>query len=167
MSGEKLTQAEIDERTAVLRRFKKLLEEKRNKFREYLAALEQQEKSISEGNMAQVERQSVLEDYIVSELYTIQRVIDPIEEMYRDIHRQKNIAGMVRDSEEEKFIPKLQADLDKLQEDILRQNKKNRELLKSGMAEVRQEINSLKKPFRKKNVYASESGNASIIDIQT
>ena len=30
MSGEKLTQAEIDERTAVLRRFKKLLEEKRN-----------------------------------------------------------------------------------------------------------------------------------------
>ncbi len=167
MGGKELTQAEIDQRAAVLRRFKKLLEEKRNKFREYLAALEQQEKSISEGNMEQVERQSVLEDYIVSELYTIQRVIDPIEEMYREIHRKKDVPGGANTAEEEKFIPKLQADLEKLQADIMEQNKKNRDLLKSGMAEVRKEISSLKKPFQKKNVYAAESGNASIIDIQT
>lgn len=168
MGEPKLAQAEIDERAAVLRRFKKLLEEKRNKFREYLSALERQEKSITAGDMALVERQSVLEDSIVAELYTIQKVIDPLEAMYRDIYRETSGASEPdAEGDAERFIPKLEADLDKLHADIMRQNKKNRELLASGMAEVRKEIAGLKKPFPKKSVYASESGNASLIDIKT
>ncbi len=165
-----LSADEISERAALLRRFKRLLEEKRAKFREYLNALELQEKSIASGDIAAVEQQSILGESIVSEIYTVQKVLDPIEAMYRDMYGGKSDAAASESSSQddaERFIPKLQADLDKLQAEIQLQNKKNSELLKSAMAEVRNEIAGLKKPYARKSVYASESENASIIDIQT
>ncbi len=162
MDAHTLTEAEVRERAALLRRFKALLEEKRAKFRAYLAALEAQEKSIAGGDMLRVEQQADLGDAIVAELYTIQKVIDPVEAMYREIQRSGSAAGG-----SEPLIPKLQADLHKLQDDIVRQNEKNRELLRTSMGEVHAEITALRKPMRRKNVYAAESGNASVIDIRT
>ena len=41
-----LTQTEIEERTAILKRFRSLLEQQRAKFKEYLHVLEEQEKTI-------------------------------------------------------------------------------------------------------------------------
>ena len=161
-----LSEEEIAERAAVLRRFKRLLEEKRGKFREYLKALELQEKSIAEGDAERIERQSILGEAIVSEIYSVQKVIDPIESMYRDIHGGTPAAGKGAGQEAEAVIPKLQSELEKLQADIQMQNKKNRELLKSAMAEVRGEIAGLKKPYARKSVYASDSESASIIDMQ-
>ena len=43
---KEFSQKEIDERVAVLKRFKILLETQRNKFQEYLNVLEKQESSI-------------------------------------------------------------------------------------------------------------------------
>lgn len=161
------SEEDIAERAALLRRFKRLLEEKRAKFREYLAALEAQEKSIARRDSAKIEQQSILGEAIISEIYTIQRAIDPIESMYRDIYGGKpNAAGDGQGEDgAERHIPKLEADLDKLHADIERQNKRNRELLKSAMEQVRGEIAQLKKPYARKSVYSSESGSASIIDI--
>ena len=146
-----------------MRRFKRLLEEKRDKFREYLVALEAQEKSIAAQDAEKIEQQSLLGEAIVCELYTLQKVIDPIEAMYRDIYAG---AASAASSDDEMLIPKLQADLEKMQADVEKQNKKNRELLKSAMEQVRGEIAHLKKPYPRKNVFASEGDSASIVDIR-
>ena len=45
---EEISQAELDERVAILRKFRALLEQQRKKFQEYLAVLEKQEHSIEE-----------------------------------------------------------------------------------------------------------------------
>ena len=157
-----ISEEESLERVALLRRFKRLLEEKRGKFREYLSALEAQEKSIAAGNTERIERQSLLGEAIVSEIYTIQKVIDPIEAMYRDIYAPEAASS----SSDEMLIPKLQADLEKLHCDIETQNKKNRDLLKSAMGRVRNELAQLKKPYARKSVFASESDSASLVDIR-
>ena len=157
-----LSEDEIATRAALLRRFKRLLEEKRKKFREYLSALEAQEKTIAAGDAEKIEQQSILGEAIISEIYTIQKVIDPIEAMYRDIFARE-VAGA---STDEKIIPKLQADLQKLQGDIEKQNSKNRCLLKSAMGRLRGEIAQLKKPYARKNVFAKESDNATVVDMR-
>ena len=156
-----LSKEERLERAALLRRFKRLLEEKRGKFREYLNALEAQERSIAAGDAERIEKQSLLGEAIVSEICTIQKVIEPIEAMYRDMYSSKGAA-----SDEETFIPQLQADLSKMQRDIEKQNDKNRSLLKSAMGQLRSEIAQLKKPYARKNVFAAESDSASIVDMR-
>ena len=45
-----ITQQELDERVALLRKFRSLLEQQRNKFQEYLNVLEKQQDSITSQN---------------------------------------------------------------------------------------------------------------------
>ena len=48
---KQLSRKEIDQRVAILKRFKELLQEQRKRFNDYLIVLETQERSISEENM--------------------------------------------------------------------------------------------------------------------
>ena len=80
-----LNDSEIAERVAVLKRFRTLLEEQRLKFREYLTVLEKQEKSISDENTESILQHTELEESIIAEIFTIQKVIDPLEYLYTDI----------------------------------------------------------------------------------
>ena len=104
-----LNDSEIAERVAVLKRFRTLLEEQRLKFREYLTVLEKQEKSIADENSDAVLRHTELEESIIAEIFTIQKVIDPLEYMYTNICRNT----------EHSDIPHLKTDLDDLQKRVL------------------------------------------------
>ena len=153
-----LTQEQINERIAILKRFRELLKEKRRKFRDYLVVLEKQEEMIASDNIDAIVQHTELEQSIVSELYTIQKVIDPLEEMYKTAHPD------MPDNE----IPKLQTDLEQLKKDVLVQNEKNRELLKTHMQILRQQVVSLKNPYAKKrSIYASDVNIATRIDINS
>ena len=79
-----LTQAEIDERTAILRRFRSLLEQQREKFREYLLVLESQSKVIQEENTESLLAHTELEQQIASHIISLQKVIKPMELMYQE-----------------------------------------------------------------------------------
>ena len=60
---EKITQEELNERVAILKRFRSLLEQQRNKFREYLTVLEKQQDSINDENTEKLVKQAfTLED---------------------------------------------------------------------------------------------------------
>lgn len=156
MTRQDLTQGEVDERVAILKRFRELLTEQRNKFREYLTVLEKQAQMISTENIDAMVHHTEIEQSIISEIYTIQKVIDPLEVLYRDAH-----PGLA-DAE----IPKLKTDLDHLRKEVIAQNGKNRELLKSHMTVLRQQVLSLRNPYAKRSsVYASDSQTASRIDI--
>ena len=63
-----LTQAQIDERIAVLKRFRTLLEQQRNKFREYLHVLECQQNKIEEEDGDALVAHAELEQQIVSNI---------------------------------------------------------------------------------------------------
>ncbi len=156
MANAVLTEEQVAERVSILKRFKKLLDEQRAKFRDYLSVLEKQEKMISSGDVDAIVRHTELEQGIISEIYTIQKVIDPLESMYRTTHPDQ------RDAE----IPRLKTDLEKLRKDVLVQNEKNRELLKSHMQLLRQKVLSIKNPYaNRSSVYASDAHTASVIDI--
>ena len=150
-----LNDSEIAERVAVLKRFRTLLEQQRLKFREYLTVLEKQEKSISDENTDAVLQHTELEESIIAEIFTIQKVIDPLEYMYTNICKN-----------EHSDIPHLKTDLDDLQKRVLAQNKKNRELLQTHIAGLRKQIASLKRPYaHKESIYAGTARTAALVDL--
>lgn len=158
MIPEDLTQGQIDERKAILKRFRQLLEEQRQKFREYLIVLEKQESMITSDNVDAIVHHTEIEQSIVSELYLIQKVIDPLERMYVTAHPGTTDAE----------IPRLKTDLEHLKKDVLAQNEKNRELLKSHMLVLRQKVLSIHNPYAKRqSVYAGDAQTASRVDINT
>ena len=150
-----LNDSEIAERVAVLKRFRTLLEQQRLKFREYLTVLEKQEKSICDENTDAVLQHTELEESIIAEIFTIQKVIDPLEYMYTNICKN-----------EHSDIPHLKTDLDDLQKRVLAQNKKNRELLQTHIIGLRQQIASLKRPYaHKESIYAGTARTAALVDV--
>ncbi len=156
MAGKDLSREELDERVAILKRLRQLLDQQRSKFREYLAVLEKQETVITSDNIDAMVRHTEVEQNIVAEIHTIQKVIDPLEMLYRDAHPG------VPDAE----IPRLKTDLEHLKSDVLAQNEKNRELLKKHMVFLREKVTSIKNPYLKRNsIYASDSHTATRIDI--
>lgn len=153
-----LTQAEIDERAAILRRFRSLLEQQRDKFREYLLVLESQSKVIQEENTESLLAHTELEQQIASHIISLQKVIKPMELMYQE--RISKGQGDVAD------IPVLQADLERLQRQVLERNQSNRNLLKLHMNQLKERISTVTNPYRhNKSVYAQSAQVASMVNI--
>ena len=151
-----LSRQEIDQRVAVLKRFKALLQEQRKKFSDYLVVLETQERSIHEENIDALVHHTELEQSIIGDIFTLQKVIDPIEEMYRLGMPDKDDTEVVR----------LKSDLNKLQSQVIDQNQKNRELLQSRMADLRQEMISIKPDYRySKQALSKQEVSASLVNI--
>lgn len=156
MHTKTLNESEIAARVAVLKRFKMLLEQQRLKFREYLTVLEKQEKSISAEDTDAILQYTELGESIIAEIFTIQKVIDPLEYMYTDIYAHTTNPA----------LPHLKTDLDDLQQKVLAQNKKNRELLQTYVTGLRKQVASLKRPYaHKESIYAADSRTAALVDL--
>ena len=157
MYTKTLNESEIAARVAILKRFRMLLEQQRLKFREYLTVLENQEKSISSDDTDAIIQYTELGESIISEIFTIQKVIDPLEYMYTDICTHTTTLA---------DIPHLKTDLDDLQQKVLAQNKKNRELLQTCVIGLRKQVASLKRPYaHKESIYAASSRTAALVDL--
>jgi len=156
-----LTQAELDERVATLRHFRKLLEQQRAKFQEYLNVLEKQQNSITTENTDALIAHTEIEQQVVKSISNLQKVIVPMQKMY-DV-----AAGNTQD---DKAISDIQNELNSLQTKVLAQNEKNRELLKTHIVELRTRISSMQNanPYRNvTSVYAaSEKNKGQLIAIE-
>ena len=73
---KEFSQKEIDERVAVLKRFKILLETQRNKFQEYLNVLEKQESSIENEDAESLKIHTEIENEVVNNIKNLQKVLD-------------------------------------------------------------------------------------------
>ena len=63
-------------------------------------------------------------------------------------------------------VVRLKSDLNKLQSQVIDQNQKNRELLQSRMADLRQEMISIKPDYRySKQALSKQEVSASLVDI--
>jgi len=142
-----ISAAELSQRVAVLRRFKELLKAQRDRFHTYLTALDKQKDVIQNGTTDDLLRHVELEEKIVADIFSIQKVIDPLEEMYQAVRAEKPAKGSPgsagKKTGEEEVISLKEA-LDGLKAEAVVRSERNRELLAKRMAELRSEINSLK-----------------------
>ena len=155
-----ISQAELDQRVAILRRFKGLLEQQRERFQKYLALLENQEAVIGSGSGEEILAHVELEEQIVADIFSMQRVINPLEDMYR-----KAIPQSFADDE----IPELKTSLQDMKIRVQAQSAKNRELLSARMSEIRTEMDVLKDSPFAKSARRSAYGNvvtASLVDVK-
>lgn len=89
-----LTQEEIAERVAILKRFRTLLEQQRNKFQEYLHVLECQQGKIELEDGDALFAHAELEQQIVANISNLQKVIEPMQSMYNAVASGPEVSPM-------------------------------------------------------------------------
>jgi hypothetical protein len=155
-----ISQEELNERVAILRRFRTLLEQQRGKFKEYLDVLEKQQKSISEENPESLIAHTELEQQVVKNIASLQKVIVPMSNMYKSVSANNN-------DKEAQSILQLQNELTDLQEKVLKQNEINRDLLRVHIESIRTQIQNFKNPYRNaRSVYAQPQKVASLVEVE-
>ena len=154
---------ELTQRVAVLKRFKIMLAQQRNRFKDYLDLLEKQQNIIEKGSADDLLAYVEIEEKIVADIFSIQKVIDPLEEMYYSV-----TSGSTQKAKSHEEVPSIKESLEKLKSETAVLSLKNRELLSKRMLELRSEIKALRN-----NPYASgrrssfnDSNTASLVDIK-
>ena len=151
-ASKEISSSELGQRVAVLRRFKELLKAQRNRFQAYLTALDKQKDVIERGTTDDLLRHVELEEKIVEDIFSIQKVIDPLEKMFQTIRPESAARGGLKtaglmpsesqSSEDEVFS--LKDALEGLKTEAVIRSERNRELLSKRMSELRSEIKSLR-----------------------
>jgi flagellar biosynthesis/type III secretory pathway chaperone len=122
-----------EQKVAVLKRLREMLRRQREKLQHYLEVLEQEEKSIHRGDAESLLAQVEMEKSIIADIFSLTKVIEPLESLYQSAYPQA-----------EETVPKLKATLEKMGEQVIAHNAKNRALLRDRMEELRREIASLR-----------------------
>jgi hypothetical protein len=152
---EEISQEEVVQRVAILRRFKELLVQQRDRFHQYLTVLDKQKDDIENGSAEDLLAHVELEEKIVANIFSIQKVIDPLEAMYNASFPQR-----------ESDVPSLKTALQDLQTEAVTRSNRNKELLSKRMAEIRSEIKLMKgNPYARRPSYSGENV-ASLVDIK-
>jgi hypothetical protein len=170
-----LSDEEVSRRMGILRRFRELLKAQRDRFQQYLEVLDKQKDVIEEGNTEYLEAHVELEEKIVADIFSIQKVIDPLEDMYRAAYPLPKKGRKSRDkmspkkaAEDAAGIPDLKAALEELRSEAVVRVERNKELLSRRMTTVRSEIKVIRKsPYsRKSRSLYGEVPAPALIDIE-
>jgi hypothetical protein len=148
----------VESRVSILKRFRKLLVEQREKFQSYLDALDTQKKIIAQGSVDELVAHVELEEKIVAGISAIEKCIAPARAIYETVW-----AGKLSPE-----IPELNVALDSMKLEAARRISENKELLQTRMGALRGELKNLRSnPFarNRRSVYA-DSGQASLLDIK-
>ena len=148
-----LDMEEVNSRVAVIRRFKELLQAQRDRFQAYLNALDYQKEVIQTGSTDDLLKHVELEEMIVSDIFSIQKVIEPLETMYHSVRGDDEVYTL-KDA------------LESLKSEAVVRSDRNRELLAIRMTEIRNEIKTLKSSTYGRMRPAFASVSPSQIDIQ-
>lgn len=154
---KELSEDELNERIAILKRFRTLLEQQRQKFQEYLLVLEKQHEKIEADDTDSLEAHTNLENQIVENIKSLQKVIVPMQTLYNS-----NIQT------QDKSIIQIQNDLDELQKKVLIQNERNRNLLQARMNQLKIQMNTfaVNNPYRGRRSIYAERQSGSMISIE-
>lgn len=165
--GRELSQAELDHRVAVLKRFRELLASQRDKFRSYMNLLDHQKHDIESGDVDALVAHVEAEQGIVAEIFAVQKVIAPLEDLYRAVYHIDNGAGAFpyppgdgsgKPGDGPQGISELKTTLEALKNEVVQRNAENQALLRQRMDLLRHQIMSVNNPYTKrKSVYAQAS----------
>ena len=157
-SNRSLSPGELSQRVAVIKRFKELLKAQRDRFRTYLDTLDKQQEVIQAGTAEDLLRHVELEEKIVADIFSIQKVIDPLEKMYQSVRPEVQAESGVKSAAIHSGadeVSGLKEALQGLKAEAAIRSERNRELLARRMASLRSEIKGLRN-----NPYARRQGNA-------
>jgi hypothetical protein len=175
-SSSSISEDELAQRVAVIKRFKELLVQQRERFRSYLAVLDRHQLLIGYGNADEITAHVELEEQIVADIFSIQKVIAPLEIMYNAISPATGAAAdnaAAADlSDLGTFItindvPELQATLEDLKNQAVVRSGRNRDLISSRMEEINSGIQKIKNnPFLSKARFSMyQNATPATIDI--
>ena len=146
VSKEDIAPGELGQRIAVIKRFKELLKAQRERFMSYLDSLDKQKDVIESGTADDLMHHVDLEEKIITDIFSIQKVIDPLEKMY---HSAKPKASSPEGDE----VIGLKETLESLKAEAVIRSERNRELLSKRMTELRSEIKSLRSnPYTRRRI---------------
>jgi hypothetical protein len=160
-----ISESELAQRVAVVRRFRELLEQQRERFRSYLAVLDKQQLLIGYGSADEIVAHVELEEQIVADIFSIQKVIDPLEVMYNAGGKAAGaVAGPYLPAND---VPALKASLEDLKVQAAVRAGRNRDLLSNRLADINSEIQATKNnPFLSKARFSLYQNAApSVIDV--
>jgi hypothetical protein len=149
--------AELGQRVAALRRFRELLVQQRAKFESYLTLLDHERADIESGDVDKLAAHVEIEEAIVSEIFTFQKVIDPLEQIYRAAYPA---------AAEDPDLHGLRGSLDELKTEVLRRNAQNRTLLKRKMDLVRAELSGFRNPLAARASVYARQGEGTLVNIE-
>ena len=156
-----ITHEELLERVALLRKFKSVLEQQRNKFKEYLSVLEKQQNSIESENPETILAHTELEQQVVKNISNLQKVIVPMSKMYKSLGVSQNQMPEIE------HIQNIQKDLADLQNKVLVQNQINRDLLRVHINQIKTQIQNFNNPNKNaRSVYAQTERVASLVQVE-
>ena len=156
-----ITHEELLERVALLRKFKSVLEQQRNKFKEYLSVLEKQQNSIKSENPETILAHTELEQQVVKNISNLQKVIVPMSKMYKSLGVSQNQMPEIE------HIQNIQKDLADLQNKVLVQNQINRDLLRVHINQIKTQIQNFNNPYKNaRSVYAQTERVASLVQVE-
>ena len=170
-----ISSSELSQRMAVIKRFKEMLKAQRDRFQAYLNALDKQRDVIQRGTTDDLLRHVELEEKIVSDIFSIQKVIDPLEKLYQITRTSSSTAASSArqgsrvqeqiDDSGAAEVSDLKQTLESLKAEAIIRSEQNRELLSKRMAELRAEIKNMKN-----TTYARRNFNSapvpSLIDLK-
>lgn len=158
--SQTISKEELNERIAILKRFKSILEEQRTKFQEYLRVLEKQHSKIETGDSESALIHSHIEENIVRSINTLQKVAIPLESLYNGFSKTN--------SDSEAPIKALKSELNLLKSKVIEQNSINQKLLKKNMQELKEQITSTvdNNPYKRiKSIYAESLPTANVVQL--
>jgi hypothetical protein len=158
-----LSPTELAQRVAVLKRFRELLQAQRDRFRDYLAVLDKQKDIIEQGGVDSLLAHVEVEEKIVADIFAIQKVIVPLEAMYRTAYPGGGGDSAAPVSE----VKSLKDALEGLKAEAIARTGRNKALLAGRMDGIRAEIKKIKtNPYIAARPAYSDEGTASMVDIQ-
>jgi len=157
----KISDSELAQRVAVVKRFKELLIQQRERFSAYLNVLDKQQLLIGYGSAEEITAHVELEEQIVADIFSIQKVINPLEIMYNAVDNDIDgaVGGASRaDSYDDlgtfitiNDVPEIKAALEDLKNQAVVRSARNRDLLSSRMEEINSDIQTIhNNPFLSK-----------------
>jgi hypothetical protein len=161
-----ISPAELAQRVAILKRFRTLLTQQRDRFRSYLEVLDKQKNIIEKGDAEELLAHVELEEKIVADIFSIQKVIDPLEDMYRAALSGFEPSRHTPAGRDPEDVQSLKAALEGLKKEAVLRSTRNKELLSRRMAELRTEIKVLRNnPYAARRSGFSGAETASLVDI--
>lgn len=150
-------EGEMQKRVAMLRRLRELLLDQRGKFENYLAVLDHEKGDIESGDVDRLVAHVEIEEAIVSEIFTFQKAIDPLE----DLMRSALPAGDAGWAD----VGGLKDSLQDLKSEVLKRNEENRSLLRARMEVIRTQLLALRKPLGSRRSVYAEREAGSLVDM--
>jgi hypothetical protein len=156
---------ELKKRVAVVKRFRELLIAQRERFSVYLETLEKQKGIIENGKAEDILTYVEMEEKIISDIFSIRKVIAPLEMQYRSHIETRSVetGGSLSAPD----IPEIRTALERLRVEADNKVKQNRGLLEKRMNEFREELKLLRNnPYIKRKASFTATEGSSFLDMK-